>query len=47
MDELDHPTDLARNPLVGKHVEGLVLDGLLLGQLHSHSEVATRCARSG
>lgn len=49
VDELGHPTDLGRNPLVGKHVEGLVLDGLLLGQRHSHTEAATcdRPARLG
>jgi AraC-like DNA-binding protein len=38
VDELDHPTDLGGNALVLRHVEGLVLDGLLLGQPHSHSE---------
>jgi AraC-like DNA-binding protein len=38
VDELDHPTDLARNAFVGRHVESLVLDGLLLGQPHSHSD---------
>jgi AraC-like DNA-binding protein len=42
VDELDHPTDVGRNPLVGRHVEGLVLDGLLLGQPHTHSDAATR-----
>ena len=42
VDELDHPTDVGRNPLVGRHVEGLVLDGLLLGQRHSHSDAAIR-----
>lgn len=42
VDELDHPTDVSRNPLVGKHVEGLVLDGLLLGHRHSHSDAASR-----
>jgi AraC-like DNA-binding protein len=41
-DELDHPTDVGRHPLVGRHVEALVLDGLLLGQPHSHSDVMTR-----
>lgn len=35
--ELDEPSDLVRNPLVARHLEGLVLDGLLLGQPHSHS----------
>jgi hypothetical protein len=42
VDELDHPTDVGRNPLLGRHLEGLVLDGLLLGQQHSHSDAATR-----
>ncbi len=42
VDELDHPTDVSRNPLVGRHIEGLVLDGLLLGQPHSHSDIASR-----
>jgi hypothetical protein len=37
VDELDHPTDMGRNPLVGRHIEGLVLDGLLLGLPHNHS----------
>lgn len=49
LDELEHPTDVSRNPLVGRQVEGLVLDGLLLGQRHSHSELMTgdRPARWG
>ncbi|HEU5036671.1 MAG TPA: AraC family transcriptional regulator [Nocardioides sp.] len=42
VDELDQPTDLSRNPLVARHVEGLVLDGLLLSQPHNHSDAATR-----
>jgi transcriptional regulator GlxA family with amidase domain len=42
VDELEQPTDLGRNPLVGRHLEGLVLDGLLLGQPHSHSDAALR-----
>ncbi|KQU66543.1 helix-turn-helix domain-containing protein [Phycicoccus sp. Root101] len=32
VDELEHPTDLGRSTVLGRHVEGLVLDGLLLGQ---------------
>jgi AraC-like DNA-binding protein len=40
VDELDHPTDVGRNPLIGSHIEGLVLDGLLLGQPHSHRDAA-------
>jgi transcriptional regulator GlxA family with amidase domain len=42
VDELDHPTDLGQNPRVGRHVEGLVLDGLLLGQPHNNSDGAIR-----
>lgn len=49
VDELDQPTDVARNPLVGRHLEGLVLDGLLLGQPHSHSDgvIGQRQVRMG
>jgi AraC-like DNA-binding protein len=47
VDELDHPTELARNPHLGRHLEGLVLDGLLLGQPHSHSDAAMREGRAG
>jgi AraC-like DNA-binding protein len=39
VDELDDPTDMGQNPHVSRHVEGLVLDGLLLGQPHSHSQI--------
>jgi AraC-like DNA-binding protein len=39
VDELEHPTALSRNAHAGQHVEGLVLDGLLLGLRHSHSGV--------
>ena len=41
VDELDRPTDASRNPHLSRHLEGLVLDGLLLGQRHSHSDAAT------
>ncbi|GAA1148689.1 AraC family transcriptional regulator [Nocardioides aquiterrae] len=40
--ELDHPTDIGRNPHLGRHLEGLVMDGLLLGQRHSYSGAVTR-----
>jgi AraC-like DNA-binding protein len=39
--ELEHPTALSRNPLSGTHLEALVLDSLLLGQPHSHSDAIT------
>ena len=45
IDELDSPTDFGTNPVVGRHVESLVLDGLLLGQPHNHSELASRPGR--
>lgn len=44
-DELDHPTQIGQNPHVHRHLEGLVLDGLLLGQPHSHSRAAAREGR--
>ncbi len=37
--ELEHPT--TRNPLSEGHLEALVLDSLLLGQPHSHSDAIT------
>ncbi|WP_091412076.1 AraC family transcriptional regulator [Friedmanniella luteola] len=42
VEELDHPTDVGGNPLVARHVEALVLDGLLLAHPHSHSDATTR-----
>jgi AraC-like DNA-binding protein len=47
VDELDHPTDLGKNPRMGRHLENLVIDGLLLGQPHSHSDAATRVGPAG
>ena len=40
VDELDHPTGIGQNPHVLRHVEGLLLDGLLLGQPHNYSQAA-------
>ena len=42
VDELDDPSDIGQNPHVFRHVEALVLDGLLLGQSHSHSDIVRR-----
>jgi AraC-like DNA-binding protein len=42
VDELDGSTELSRNPQAGRHLEGLVLDGLLLGQSHNHRAIAIR-----
>ena len=47
VDELDNPTGLTQTPLLGRHVEGLVLDGLLLGQRHSHSAAVTQDRPAG
>jgi AraC-like DNA-binding protein len=38
--ELDQPSGLATSRVAGPHLEGLVLDGLLLGQRHNYSEAA-------
>jgi AraC-like DNA-binding protein len=40
--ELDQPTAVTRSSRMARHVEGLVIDGLLLGQPHSHSDLAIR-----
>jgi AraC-like DNA-binding protein len=46
-EELDHPTDVSRHPFVARHVEGLVLDGLLLSQPHSLSDATAGHGRVG
>jgi AraC-like DNA-binding protein len=38
--ELDEPSGLATSQVAGRHLEGLVLDGLLLGHRHNYSEAA-------
>lgn len=43
--ELDVPSGLATSHVAGRHLEGLVLDGLLLGQRHNYSESAIGPAR--
>lgn len=44
--ELEHPTPMSGNPLVGRHLEALVLDSLLLGQPNSHSDAITGRTRA-
>jgi AraC-like DNA-binding protein len=44
--ELDEPSGLATSPVAGRHLEGLVLDGLLLGQRHNYSEAAIGISRT-
>lgn len=46
-DEIDRPTDVSRHPAVARNIEGLVLDGLLLSQSHSHSEATVGDGRAG
>ena len=46
-EELDDPTDLSDHPLVARHVEALVVDGLLLSHRHNHSDLATGGSRVG
>jgi AraC-like DNA-binding protein len=43
--ELDQPSGLAMSQVAGRHLEGLVLDGLLLGQPHNYSEAAIGFSR--
>ena len=43
--ELDQPSGLAASQVAGRHLEGLVLDGLLLGQPHNYSEAAIGFSR--
>jgi AraC-like DNA-binding protein len=38
--EIDQPSGLATSEVAGRHLEGLILDGLLLGQRHNYSEAA-------
>ncbi len=42
--ELHSPSAVRRFPTVGRHLEGLVLDGLLLGQRHNYSDLLDRPA---
>lgn len=42
LSELHDPTAVRRFPTVGRHLEGLILDGLLLGQQHNHFELLDR-----
>jgi len=43
--ELAQPSGLASSQVAGRHLEGLVLDGLLLGQPHNYSEAAMGLSR--
>ncbi|WGL51631.1 AraC family transcriptional regulator [Nocardioides sp. BP30] len=45
--ELGRPTDLSRNPLAGRHLESLVIDGLLLSQPHNNSDAVARTRPAG
>jgi AraC-like DNA-binding protein len=43
-DTLAGPSDLADLPLAARHIESIVLDGLLIGQPHNYSEQLSRSA---
>jgi AraC-like DNA-binding protein len=43
--EFDHGAGLATHPLAGRHLERLLIDGLLLGQSHNYSEALMSPAR--
>jgi len=42
VDELDHPTDVGSDPRLGRHLEALVMGGLLMGHTHSHRDILLR-----
>jgi AraC-like DNA-binding protein len=44
VDELDHPSGMTRQAVAGQHIEGLVLDGLLLAQPHNYWDATHRPA---
>jgi AraC-like DNA-binding protein len=43
--ELDQPSGLATRAVAGHHIEGLLLDGLLLGHSHNYSDAALGSSR--
>lgn len=45
--ELENPRGLLTRPTVARHVEGLVVDGLLLTQPHNHRDLLHRSAAPG
>jgi AraC-like DNA-binding protein len=45
--ELKNPSGLADHPVAGRHVEGLLLDGLLLAQPHNYTEALARAMNTG
>jgi AraC-like DNA-binding protein len=45
--ELDHPTDMSTHPTIGGHLEGLLIDGLLLVQPHNYSHLISARAAPG
>jgi AraC-like DNA-binding protein len=44
--ELDQPSGLSTSHVAGRHLEGLVLDGLLLGHPHNYSDAAVVSPRN-
>jgi AraC-like DNA-binding protein len=47
LDEITRPSGLVERPEAVRHVEALVLEGLLQAQPHNHSELLHRAARAG
>jgi AraC-like DNA-binding protein len=45
--ELDQPTDLSTHPSIGRHLQGLLIDGLLLLQPHNYSHLITAPSAPG
>jgi AraC-like DNA-binding protein len=45
--ELKDPSGVADHPIAARHVESLLLDGLLLSQPHNYTDAVTRCMTHG
>jgi AraC-like DNA-binding protein len=45
--ELNQPTDISTHPSIGCHLEGLLIDGLLLLQPHNYSQLITASSAPG
>jgi AraC-like DNA-binding protein len=47
IEEIEHPTGIMAGTLVGRHLEAMLIDGLLLAHPHNHSEALLRPAAPG
>lgn len=47
IEEIEHPTGIMTGTLVGRHLEAMLIDGLLLAHPHNHSDALLRPAAPG